>query len=128
MILAIVGSRSLCCRLEKFVEFKNIEKIVTGGSHGIDYSACQFAKKNKIPLNVIRPDYKLYGNIAPIIRNKEIVNSCDELLAIWDGFSKGTKSAIDFAVSLDKKATIFVIKNDIIKKYHFDSKDQLSFF
>lgn len=60
---------------------------------------------------IIRPNYKLYGRGGAIIRNKEIVEIADEVLAFWDGKSKGTKSTIDFALKSKKPVTVVEIKS-----------------
>jgi hypothetical protein len=56
-----------------------------------------------LELIVFRPDYKRYGRGAPIVRNKQIVQESDLVLAFWDGKSRGTKSSIDFAKNAGKK-------------------------
>ena len=128
MRTAIIGSRNLCLPLKKFIKIDDIDEIITGGARGIDYCAQLFAKNSNIPCRVIEPNYSLYGNKAPIIRNKEIANSCDHLIAIWDGNSKGTKNTIDFAIHLNKIVTVFLIKNNITKKYVLNYSNQLRFF
>ena len=88
MILSIIGSRSLNINLKKYINLDKLDKIITGGAKGIDKCAEKFARENRIPLEIIRPDYELYGVRAPAIRNKKIVDSCDYLIAFWDGLSK----------------------------------------
>lgn len=114
--------------LNKFVKIDNADEIITGGAKGIDSCAYLFARHNNILCRVIKPDYDLYGSRAPIIRNREIVNSCDHLVAIWDGVSKGTRNTIDFAVRLNKMVTVFLVKNDKIKKYVLNYSNQIRFF
>lgn len=48
-------------------------------------------------LEVYKPDWARYGRAAGAIRNKQIVDACDKLIAFWDGKSKGTKISIDMA-------------------------------
>lgn len=54
------------------------------------------------------PDYKRFKRAAPIVRNKEIVNYADKVLAFWNGQSKGTKSTIDFARKKGKPIEIII--------------------
>ena len=56
------------------------------------------------------PNYERYGRGAPIKRNYEIVDYADEVLAIWDGKSRGTRSVIDYCNKKGKKVRV-VIKN-----------------
>jgi hypothetical protein len=80
--------------------------IISGGAKGIDSLAELYAQKNNIPIKIIRPEYGKYGKGAPIVRNKEIVNMSDHIIAIWDGKSRGTQSVIKFSEKQNKKLTI----------------------
>jgi hypothetical protein len=42
-----------------------------------------------------------------MIRNQDIVNAADKVVAFWDGVSKGTKNTIDTAKKLGKEVTVF---------------------
>lgn len=96
-ILAIVGSRS-CPTLDiaSFLPFIPTT-IVSGGAKGADTLAKGYARDNNIPLTEYLPNYKAYGRQAPILRNIQIVENCDFLIAFWDGISRGTKFTIDYA-------------------------------
>ena len=96
MKLAIVGSRNVIVdNMEKYISA--CDEIISGGAKGVDACAAEYAKENGIKLSVILPKYKHYGKAAPIIRNKEIVDSCDYVIAFWDGSSKGTLSVIRYS-------------------------------
>jgi len=58
----------------------------------------------------ILPDYAKYGKSAPLIRNKEIVDKSDLIIAFWNGESKGTKYSIDYAKTKQKKICIILEK------------------
>lgn len=103
MRIAIIGSRGLT----PIIHLKNTPTlIVSGGAKGVDTCAKIYAIANNIPLKEILPNYRLFGKSAPLIRNKEIVENCDILIAYWDGVSKGTKFTIDYAIKLGKKTYI----------------------
>ena len=109
MKLAIVGSRNLhITDLEHYIT-ADVTEIVSGGAKGIDSSAHVFATSKGIPLKEFLPDYNKYGRSAPIIRNKEIVDYSDAVLAFWDGNSKGTKSVIDYCKKQNKPLRIVII-------------------
>lgn len=103
MKIAISGSRGITKQdlvdnvLDKYKDV--CELIIHGGcENSPDILAENWAQKNKIKTEIIRPDYKKYPNkYAPIARNKEIVAEADLLLAFWNGVSNGTKSTIGFA-------------------------------
>lgn len=96
MKIAIVGSRNVTVSdIGRYIS--NVEEIVSGGAVGVDSCAAEYAKENGIKITVFLPQYKLYGRAASIIRNKEIVNYSDKIIAFWNGSSKGTLSVIKYA-------------------------------
>ena len=108
MKLLITGSRTIN---DKELIFSELDKfdfdiLISGGAKGIDQFAEEYAQIKSIPIEQCKPDYRKYGRTAPIVRNKEMVELCDTVLAIWDKKSKGTKSTIEHAVKLGKKLEI----------------------
>ena len=109
MKLAIVGSRSIRIdNLELYLP-DNVSDIVSGGANGVDKSAKEFAIKNSIKYTEFLPKYNLYKRGAPLKRNIEIINYCDELLIFWDQKSKGTKFVIENSKKLNKKFRIITL-------------------
>ena len=125
--VAIVGSRCLHVSIEDFVA-PSVSHIITGGALGVDTDAIDFARKYKIPITIVRPNYDEFGNIAPIIRNKKIVELCNSFIAVWDGHSKGTKSAINFAVKSKKPVTVFIVEDKHITKHYYNTSEQVRLF
>lgn len=97
----IAGSRDL--RLYKFVieavnkaQFK-ITEVVSGGANGIDKLAIEYAIRNEINCTVWPAKWKVWGRQAGYRRNDFMAGYASQLIAIWDGKSKGTKMMIDLA-------------------------------
>ena len=112
MKLAIIGSRNLQINnIEQYIT-DDITEIVSGGAKGIDSCARDFALSKGIALKEFLPDYKKYGRAAPIVRNKEIVNYSDTVLAFWDGKSHGTKNVIDYCKNNNKPIRIVILPSD----------------
>ena len=109
MKIAIVGSRDL--HVEKFEQYipDGVTEIVSGGARGIDSCAEAYAKANGLKLTVFLPEYARFGRGAPIKRNKQIVDYADEVLAFWDGKSKGTMSVIEYCKKQGKTVTIVTV-------------------
>lgn len=102
MKIAIVGSRepgniNFAQELEKRININNGDTIISGGAKGIDSLAAQYATTQGLALIEIRPDYARNGRGATFIRNREIVDNADMVVAFWNGTSKGTKYTIDYA-------------------------------
>ena len=69
----------------------------TRQAKGADTYAKEYTLKNNIPIIEFLPDYRKYGRKAPLIRNLQIVDNCEFLLAFWDGKSRGSKFTIEYA-------------------------------
>lgn len=108
MKIAVIGSRNLKVNnLEKYLP-ENTTEIVSGGARGIDTSAKEYAEKHNIKLTEFLPEYEKYGRGAPLRRNLQIIGYADEVLAFWDGTSRGTKYVIDNCKKQNKKVTVYI--------------------
>ena len=106
MRLAIIGSRT-CPAVDIASHLWFVpELIISGGAKGADTYARLYAVKHGIPFIEFLPEYRKYGKIAPIIRNRQIVDNCDFLLAFWNGVSLSTRLALD---SVKRKGKPFKI-------------------
>jgi len=64
--------------------------FVSGGAKGADFFAKRYAKEHKIKIIEFLPDWDKHGKAAGFIRNQEIIDKSDLLIAFWDGKSRGT--------------------------------------
>ena len=103
--LGVVGSRSINNKQFVFetLDFylarllkENEVVLVSGGAIGVDSLCEDFARERKLKTEVYLPDYKQYGKGATHIRNKQVVEVSDYLIAITTG-SNGTASTIKYA-------------------------------
>lgn len=108
MKLAIIGSRNISAiDISRHITTPP-QQIITGGAKGVDTLAADYATTNGIDLLVIKPDYKAHRQGAPIRRNERIVQLCDQVLAFWDGSSRGTKYVIDYARKHGKPVNVVI--------------------
>lgn len=108
MRVAVVGSRDLQVPdLGRYLP-ADTTAIITGGARGVDADAARYAREAGLPLTVIRPDYAAFGRGAPLRRNLQIIDSCDLVLAFWDGSSRGTAFVIERCRRQGKPLRIFL--------------------
>ena len=112
MKIAVVGSRNITVSdIGKYI--LDGKEIVSGGAVGVDSCASEYAKANGLKLTVFLPQYEHYGRAAPIVRNREIVDYADKIIAFWDGTSKGTLSVIKYAEKTGKECEIVFCKQNV---------------
>lgn len=73
-------------------------EIVSGGARGADSLGTEFALKFDILAIMFWPDWAEHGKAAGPIRNKQMAEYADTLIAFWDGKSRGTKNMIETAL------------------------------
>jgi hypothetical protein len=81
--------------------------VVSGGAKGVDTWAQIAAEERGMGTLIFKPDYNTHGKTAPLLRNKDIIDNADRVVAFWDGTSHGTKNAIDYARQCGKSVLIF---------------------
>ena len=113
MRVAVVGSRSLDGRSYGVLEEHmpaGASEIISGGASGVDSLAERYAREQSLPLTVIRPDYKTYDRMAPLIRNSQIVAESDFTLILWDGRSRGSLNVIMTCIKTNKPFKVMLVK------------------
>ena len=108
MKIAVIGSRNL--KVENLEEYlpADCAEIVSGGAKGIDECAAAFAATHDLKLTEFLPQYERYKRGAPIIRNQQIVEYADLVMAFWDGKSKGTLSVIRYCEKMGKQYKVIL--------------------
>lgn len=89
-------------RLKDYMDWalQNIKQeiiVVSGGARGADSLGEQYAKERGYSVDLHPADWEKYGKGAGFIRNREMAESADALVAFWDGKSRGTEHMINFA-------------------------------
>jgi hypothetical protein len=119
--LAIVGSRSfadyallrdevtaLCWN--HFGTEDEPREIISGGAAGADTIAERYAKERGWPFRVFPADWQKWGKAAGIIRNRDIVRNADQVIAFWDGKSRGTAHTIETAKREGVPCTVVMVE------------------
>jgi hypothetical protein len=71
--------------------------VVSGTARGADSLGEDWATRNGVPLERFPANWNLYGRAAGFMRNEEMADHAEAIVALWDGESRGTKHMIDTA-------------------------------
>lgn len=109
MKAGIVGSRSFIDYeyMKSILEWFNLKKVISGGARGADSLAKRYALENNIKYEEFLPDWDMHQKKAGFIRNLQIIEASDEIIAFWDGQSNGTRHTIETAKSKGKEVHIY---------------------
>jgi predicted Rossmann fold nucleotide-binding protein DprA/Smf involved in DNA uptake len=88
----------------------DITEVVSGMAKGVDTLAVQYANENDLVITPFFADWNTHGRAAGPIRNRQMAEYGDALIAIWDGESRGTKNMIEEATK--RKLQVFVYRAD----------------
>jgi len=78
-------------------KYENEIEMVTGGAKGADQIPYYYKTWHGYKLTEFPADWDKHGKSAGYIRNKQMAEYADALIAFWDSVSKGTKHMIDLA-------------------------------
>lgn len=110
-IVFICGSRSITdLPIGRYIHPKEVGQVIHGGAIGVDTLAEQWAKNNNIESIIFPPNYEIYGKRAPLVRDKEMVEYADFVIAFYDGHSHGTKYIIDYCKAICRKCIVHLIE------------------
>lgn len=102
----VAGSRSVC---DERLIFRKLDKllsnklgkediqIVSGAARGVDQTGEKYAASRGLDCIRFPADWEKYGKRAGYLRNEQMAENADALVAFWDGQSRGTKHMIEIA-------------------------------
>lgn len=100
MKVIVAGSRSITDyefvknAIEDSGLHHQITEIVSGGALGVDQLGEHYATEKGLVVTRFLPLYDVHGERAPFLRNIKMAEYADALVAIWNGFSRGTQHMI----------------------------------
>lgn len=86
----------------------NIGTVISGAARGADLAGERWAEANEIFCERYPADWTKYGKRAGFLRNKQMAETADALIALWDGKSRGT---LDMIQRMAKKLTCIYWEN-----------------
>lgn len=108
MKYAVVGSREFNDYeyLQSILKWYEASHIISGGARGADALARRYARENNIQLKEFFPNWD-NGKKAGFLRNHQIVEAADMVIAFWDKKSPGTRHTLQLAEEMGKEILIF---------------------
>lgn len=71
--------------------------VISGHARGADSLGEKYASDEDLDLEIYPADWKKYGKSAGFMRNEQMADIADAVIAFWNGESHGTKHMIDIA-------------------------------
>lgn len=101
----IAGSREfydyrlLCATLDHLFQHIPLQEIeiVCGKAKGADILGERYAHEHQLAIKYFPAKWKVLGKRAGYVRNEEMAEYADALVAFWDGKSPGTRHMIAIA-------------------------------
>ena len=81
--------------------------VISGNARGADKVGEYLAKLWNLPLEIYPADWNQHGKSAGYIRNKQMADIADMLVAFWDGKSRGTAHMINTMKQQHKPVFVF---------------------
>jgi hypothetical protein len=75
----------------------SISEVVAGMAYGIDRLAVGWALRQRLPIREFYANWGKFGRRAGYVRNIEMAEYGEALIAVWDGESKGTQHMVQHA-------------------------------
>ncbi len=74
-----------------------ITEVVSGTALGVDRLGERWAIEHGIPIKRFPANWDRYGKSAGYLRNEQMAQYAEGLIAVWDGCSRGTVHMINLA-------------------------------
>lgn len=103
------------------VSLKDVEKavaecgwkitgVVCGCARGADTAGETIGIRMNVPIYKYPADWNKYGRAAGLIRNTQMAENAEALIAVWDGRSRGTQNMIRTAKAKGLKVFVHHVR------------------
>ena len=112
MLTIIAGSRNARERdviygIESCPWSDQITKVISGTAWGADKWGESYAERKGLEVLKFPAEWDIYGMSAGPRRNKEMAENSDSLIAIWDGYSRGTSTMLNYANKYNLRTFVY---------------------
>lgn len=88
-----------------------VDEVVSGTARGVDQQGEEWARERGITVMKFPADWNKHGKAAGFMRNAEMAQYADALVAIWDGESRGTAHMIKTMEALGKPVYVYKVRD-----------------
>lgn len=88
----------------------DVTEVVSGACRGVDLIGEDWAVCHGLPVQRFPAHWQAHGRAAGPIRNAQMAEYAEALIAVWDGVSRGTKNMIREARKHGLKVYIHSVK------------------
>jgi hypothetical protein len=117
MKVIIAGSRDITDHSEVSAAIRNsgfnVTEVVSGRAPGVDSIGEALARLHGMAVKEFPADWNKHGRAAGPIRNRQMAEYADALIAVWDGQSRGTKNMIETMKKMGKKVYVHIVDEDL---------------
>ena len=108
MKLDVIGIRTFSddIRINAALNDLPATEILTSGSNPTATAATWYAAVKELPTRRFEANLVQYGSRAKQLRDRQLVEAADALLAFWNGQSVAVREAIEYAHELRKRVVV----------------------
>ena len=88
-------------------------EIISGNARGADKHGEKYAKEYNYSCSVKPANWNKYGKRAGYLRNADMAQEADALIAFWDGKSRGTNHMIELAKQANLNVKVILYKDPL---------------
>ena len=103
----------LSTKCDKILQNQDDVIIISGGAKGADSLGEKYAKERGYTLEIFPAKWDEHGKKAGIMRNVEMADNANSLIAFWDGNSRGTKHMVETATNKGLSVTVIKYKKGV---------------
>lgn len=119
MKLIVAGSRDVCDQefiediLDGIHQNRTITSVICGCARGPDTIGRVWAESRGVPIELFPANWEKHGSAAGPIRNAQMAEVADGLVAFWDGKSSGTRDMIKKMEKLNREVRVIVMPSNV---------------